>query len=650
VIAARHQKGGEGIMADIEGTNVNDNLTGTGDADRIDGFEGHDNLYGGDGDDLLYGGDGNDLLDGQAGADAMDGGDGNDTYYVDDSGDTIAETEADADTDIVQVSASYFDLGTAFVEQVYYIETGSVTLLGSAGGNLLSAGTGNDWLEGKGGNDALFGGGGDDHLDGGDGNDDLDGWLGDDMMFGGAGDDVFTVDSSSDFPVEYADEGIDTVRVKVSSYTLSTNFENADLHYYSGSAQVYGNSAANLFILGPGEYYVSGGAGSDTVSYAHGGAVTADLATGETDWAALNDILISIENLTGSDQADVLRGNGSTNVIDGGPGADTMVGRAGSDIYYVDDAGDVVTELGGGGSDEIRVRLLTSFTLPANVEKLTNTHNYLFYGTGNGLANVLNGGTTVDYLYGGAGHDTLNGGAGDDLLYGEGDHDVLNGGPGSDYLAGGLGNDTYLLGDALDTVSELGGEGTDLVSTALAAYTLTSHVDNLTYSGSGDFHGVGNGIMNTLTGQNGHDTLEGMGGADTLYGGAGDDLLDGGDGDDLLLGGSGTDVLASGDGGDMYRFADGDTGTGAQADRIADFAWWYDKIDLRGIDADLGTAGDQAFAFIGTSAFSGVAGQLRYAFDGTDTWLQGDRDGDGAADVEIVFTGNVALVSTDFYL
>ncbi|HEX8574637.1 MAG TPA: calcium-binding protein [Allosphingosinicella sp.] len=637
-------------MAVIEGTNVANSLTGTGDADEIYGFEGHDSLYGGGGDDLLVGGSGDDSLDGQAGADAMNGGDGNDTYYVDDSGDSIVESAADADTDIVQVTATYFDLGSAWVEQVYYVDTGSVTLLGSAGPNLLSASIGNDWIEGKGGNDFLFGGAGDDHLDGGDGNDVLDGWQGDDMMFGGLGDDVFTVDSTSDFVVEYADEGIDTIRVKLSSYTLPTNFENADLHYHSGYIQVYGNSAANLFILGPGEHYVSGGAGSDTVSYAHYGAVIVDLTTGETDGAALNDILAGIENLTGSDQADVLRGNGSTNVFDGGAGADTMVGRAGSDIYYVDDAGDVVTELGGGGFDEIRIRILTSFTLPANVEKLTNVHNYLFYGTGNTLANELNGGTTTDYLYGGAGHDTLNGGPGDDYLYGEGEHDILNGGPGSDFLAGGLGNDTYMIGDAFDTVSEIGGQGTDLVSTALASYTLASHVDNLTYSGTGNFHGVGNSIMNTLTGQGGDDTLEGLGGADTIYGGAGNDLLDGGDGDDLLLGGTGVDVLASGGGGDMYRFNEGETGTGAQADRIADFAWWYDKIDLRGIDADLAAAGDQAFSFIGTSAFSSVAGQLRFWFDGTDTWLQGDRDGDGAADIEIVLTGNVALVSTDFYL
>lgn len=638
-------------MAIIEGTSGVDNLIGTGDSDEIYGFDGHDQLYGGGGNDQLYGGNGNDLLDGGTGADVMDGGDGNDTYYVDDSGDTIVETEADGDTDIVHVSVTYFDLGSAYVEQVYYADTGNATLLGSAGDNLLSTSTGNDWIEGKGGNDFLFGGGGDDHLDGGTGNDELDGWQGADTMIGGPGDDVYNVDSTSDVVVEYAGEGIDTVKVRLSTYTIPTNVENVDARHATGAITITGNSLDNLIIVGVGAMTVYAGAGIDTVSYqSKGGAVTIDLANYSFGGAAAGDYLNGIENVTGSSSDDELRGNGYANVLDGGPGADLMVGRGGHDIYYVDNVGDVVVEVGGGGTDEVRVRNLTSYTLTDYVEKLTNIHNYLFYGTGNALANELNGGSTVDYLYGGAGNDALYGGAGDDILHGDGEHDFLNGGVGADDMYGGPGNDIFVVDNVGDTVTELGGQGTDQVQTTLSSYTLTAHVENLVYCAGGNFHGTGNNLHNTLTGQAGDDTLEGMGGADILYGNGGSDLLDGGDGDDLLLGGAGADVLTSGDGGDMYRFSDGDTGTGAQADRITDFAWWYDKIDLRGIDADLTIAGDQAFSFIGTAAFSGVAGQLRYAFDGTDTWLQGDQDGDGVADVEIVFTGNVALVSGDFYL
>jgi Ca2+-binding RTX toxin-like protein len=637
-------------MAVIEGTIGNDNLIGTGDDDEIYGFEGHDHLYGGDGNDLLVGGNGNDWLDGEDGADTMIGGEGNDTYYVDDSGDTIVETQADGNTDIVQVSVSYFDLGSAYVEQVYYIETGSATLLGSAGNNLLSAGTGNDWIEGKGGNDWLLGGGGDDHLEGGDGNDELDGWLGNDTMIGGAGNDVYNVDSSSDVVVEAANEGTDTVKVRKASYTLPANFENADLHYYSASISVTGNSDANVFLMGAGEQTVSGGAGNDTASYVYTSAVTVDLTTGEKAGAAADDILTSIENLTGSAEDDVLRGTGIANILDGGEGADVMVGRAGHDVYYVDNAGDTVTEVAGGGTDEVRIRNLASYTLGSEVEKLTNTTNYAFTGTGNGLANEMNGGTTVDTFYGGAGADTLSGGDGDDLLYGEGDHDTLNGGAGVDGMAGGLGNDTYMVDNAGDTVTELSGEGIDQVLATLSTYTLTAYVENLTFSGAGAFHGIGNGLGNVITGLAGADTLDGAGGVDTLNGGLGSDALNGGDGNDLLIGGTDADVLAGGNGSDSFRLAAGETGTGAQADRITDFEHFYDKVDLRSIDANPAMAGDQAFSFIGTAAFSATAGELRYAFDGTDTWLQGDCDGDGAADLEIVFTGNVALVSSDFLL
>lgn len=638
-------------MAIIQGTIDIDILTGTADDDEIYGLQGHDDLYGGDGNDLLVGGLGDDLLDGEGGVDVMDGGDGNDTYYVDDSGDTIVETAADGDTDIVQVSVNYFDLGSAYVEQVYFIELGSATLLGSDGNNLLNTSTGNDWIEGRGGNDWLLGGGGDDHLEGGTGNDELDGWLGNDTMIGGTGDDVYNVDSASDVVTEYAGEGTDTVKVRKASYTLLTNFENADLRYFSGAISVTGNSANNVFIMGTGAQSVAGSTGIDTVSYAYTSAVTVDLLNQTFAGEATDDYMTGIENLTGSAYDDVLRTLGTASVIDGGPGADTMEGRAGGDIYFVDNAGDVVIEVAGGGTDEVRVRNLPSYTLTGYVEKLTNITNFVFTGTGNGLANEMNGGTTGDTFYGGAGADTLNGNDGDDLLYGEGDHDVLNGGSGIDAMAGGLGNDTYIVDGSQDTVTEQMNEGIDQVLVSLASYTLTNYVENLTFNGSGNFQGTGNSLGNVMTGGDGDDTLNGLGGPDNLYGGLGNDTLNAGDGEDTVIGGEGADILSGGGGNDVYRFSSAsETGTGAGADRIVDFAWFYDKVDLRGIDADSGTAGDQAFSFIGTAAFSGVAGQLRYAFDGTDTWLQADRDGDGVADLEIVFTGNHTLAASDFYL
>ena len=642
-------------MAYIQGTIAGDSLIGTSSGDVIFGDGGDDFLYGLGGDDTLIGGYGNDTLDGGAGADTMAGGDGNDTYYVDNVGDAIVESWAGyADTDIVYVTVSYFDAGSAYVEQIHYSGIVSGTILGSDSNNYIGSSSADDWLEGKGGNDFLFSGSGDDHLEGGAGNDELDGWQGNDVMIGGTGDDVYNVDSASDVVTEYANEGTDTVKVRKSSYTLPANVENADLRFYSGSISVTGNSANNVFIMGVGAQSAMGGSGLDTLSYAYASAsVGVDLLTWNLSGEASDDYFTSIENLVGSAYDDELRALGTQSIIDGGPGADIMEGRNGSDVYYVDDAGDSVIEVAGGGSyDEVRIRNLASYTLPAYVEKLTNSTNFMFTGTGNSLDNEINGGTTVDYLHGGDGHDILNGGDGDDELHGDGDHDILNGGAGSDTMYGGFGNDTFYVEYEGDTVVELIAEGTDTVYTTLTNYMLSDHVENLSYWGAGDpdLNFTGSNVPNLIAGRGGDDIMDGQGGPDELYGEGGSDVLHGGSGDDLLVGGSGADVLCGGTGSDLFQFGQGDTGTGAAADVVTDFVNYMDKIDLRGIDSNSALAGDQAFSFIGTAAFSGTAGELRYMFDGTDTWVQGDWTGDGVADFEIVFTGSVTLWGTDFYL
>jgi Peptidase M10 serralysin C terminal len=90
--------------------------------------------------------------------------------------------------------------------------------------------------------------------------------------------------------------------------------------------------------------------------------------------------------------------------------------------------------------------------------------------------------------------------------------------------------------------------------------------------------------------------------------------------------------------------------TGATRDVIADFLSGTDKIDFTGIDANTGAAGDQAFSMIGTAAFTGVAGQLRYQAAGTDTVMLGDVNGDGVADFHLVLTGNQTFVAADLLL
>ncbi len=117
----------------------------------------------------------------------------------------------------------------------------------------------------------------------------------------------------------------------------------------------------------------------------------------------------------------------------------------------------------------------------------------------------------------------------------------------------------------------------------------------------------------------------------------------------MLIGGLGKDQLGGGTGNDLFVFNSvADSGIGSNADRIADFGRG-DKIDLSGIDAIAG-GGDDAFTFIGSGAFSGTAGELRYTSTTAGTVLAADVTGDGVADFEILLSNKVIPTSADFLL
>ena len=59
---------------------------------------------------------------------------------------------------------------------------------------------------------------------------------------------------------------------------------------------------------------------------------------------------------------------------------------------------------------------------------------------------------------------------------------------------------------------------------------------------------------------------------------------------------------------------------------------------------------DNAFDFIGTHAFTRHAGELRYEKTKSDTWIQGDTNGDGKADLMIHLDDAVKLKAADFEL
>jgi Ca2+-binding RTX toxin-like protein len=317
-----------------------------------------------------------------------------------------------------------------------------------------------------------------------------------------------------------------------------------------------------------------------------------------------------------------------------------MAGGTGNDVYYVDNVLDTVTENAGEGTDIVYSSV--SYTLSAEVENLTLSGTDAIDGTGNALNNVIRGNGAANVIDGGDRNDTLYGNAGNDTLIGGNGIDHLDGGTGADTMTGGAGDDTYFVDNALDSVTENPGEGTDIVNASID-YTLGANVEKLVLTGSSAIDGTGNALVNVIRGNEAANTLSGLAGNDTLYGNGGNDTL---------IGGAGTDHMTGGAGNDTFVFATGDFGgaTTTSADEIVDFTGGQDKIDLSQVDANSLAGGDQAFAFIGTAAFSNTAGELRYEQISGATYLTGDTNGDGIADFMIKVDGLHAMVATDFGL
>ena len=161
-----------------------------------------------------------------------------------------------------------------------------------------------------------------------------------------------------------------------------------------------------------------------------------------------------------------------------------------------------------------------------------------------------------------------------------------------------------------------------------------------------------------LRGNVGNDALYGGLGADTLSGGLGLDKLFGGAGDDALSGDLGRDVMSGGQGHDVFVFARiADSGKApATRDTISDFKHGEDRIDLHAIDAVVGTIKNDAFKFIGAAGFHNIKGEL-HAFKinllstaHDVTIIEGDTNGDGAADFQIALKGLIGLTKADFIL
>ena len=554
-------------MANIKGTAANNNLVGTTGNDVIDGLAGADTMAGGLGNDVyivdnigdiviekagegidtvqasisymltanvenlqltgtanlngtgnilnnsITGNSGNNILDGGAGADTMAGGAGNDTYFVDNVGDVVTEGNNQG-TDNVQASVNH--TLAANIENLALI---GAALIGT--GNTL-----NNTITGNSANNTLSGG------------------AGVDTLIGGLGDDTYIVDNAGDVVTELAGEGIDNVQASA-SYVLGANVENLTL---TGIANINGtgNALDNIITGNNGNNTLNGGAGNDTLNGGAGidsliggtgndtyivdnaGDTITELVGEGTDTAQAsvsytlgatnieNLVLTGTGNINGTGNAldNVITGNSGNNILNGGAGNDTlngglgldnMIGGTGNDTFIVDNAGDVVTEAAGAGTDTAQASV--SYVIGANVENLILTGTANINGTGNATNNTITG----------------NSG-----------NNILNGAAGADTLIGGLGDDTYIVDNAGDVITEAAAEGTDTVQTS-SSYILGANIENLVLTGTANINGTGNALNNVITGNSGNNTLDGAAGIDTLIGRAGNDTYIVVDTDDVII-------------------------------------------------------------------------------------------------------------------
>ena len=122
----------------------------------------------------------------------------------------------------------------------------------------------------------------------------------------------------------------------------------------------------------------------------------------------------------------------------------------------MDDAGDLVVELTGDGTDTV-YSTLASYTLTANVERGVINTGAAADLTGNALANTLTAGAGDNVLDGAGGNDTLTGGAGaDTFVFGDASgQDVIN-----DF--------SFSDGDIISLLANLNGSGIVDGASALA--------------------------------------------------------------------------------------------------------------------------------------------------------------------------------------
>jgi Ca2+-binding RTX toxin-like protein len=325
-----------------------------------------ENIRGGAFDDILRGNGGNNFLEGAGGADTLVGNGGNDYAWYNSS--------------TVGITASLANPGDNTGDAAGDVYISIRHLAGSNHDDILIGDAENNFLRGQAGADQLFGGGGFDTADyfnssigltidllgieentgdaAGDTYDSIenvrgtahnDFIYGDDnphrsnMLEGGAGADYLDGRGGPDFA--WYNSSPVGLTVSLANPALNTGDAAGDIfvsiNNLAGSNfddTLIGDEQNNFLRGQAGADALFGGGGSDTADYFSSGAgITVSLANpGINTGEAAGDTYDSIENIRGSNHADILTGNAGNNFLMGMGGGDVLNGGGGSDTadYY----------------------------------------------------------------------------------------------------------------------------------------------------------------------------------------------------------------------------------------------------------------------------------------------------------------------------
>jgi Ca2+-binding RTX toxin-like protein len=250
----------------------------------------------------------------------------------------------------------------------------------------------------------------------------LYGLNGNDSLIGGAGADTLDGGSGADT----ADYSHSPTGVAVALYTDSAAGGDAEGDELDSIENVAGSAHDDDLWGDDGVNLLSGRHGADTLK---GFGGTDGLFGGEGDDSLHG--MSGADNLSGDAGNDTLNGGADNDSLNGGIGADTMIGGSGDDRYFVHDAGDTVTELGGQGNDTVSASISWALTAGADVETLRTDDD-------DGAAAI-----------------NLTGNASGNVLYGNDGNNILNGGDGNDELTGFDGADSYLFTTAPNAASNV---------------------------------------------------------------------------------------------------------------------------------------------------------------------------------------------------